>query len=362
MIFLKQFKNKKVLITGHTGFKGAWLSLWLHILGAKVVGISKNIPTNPSHFKLMNLKNKLSHNILDIRNFLSLKKIILQEKPDFIFHLAAQALVKSSYKDPKMTWETNTIGTLNLLESLRSLKKNCIVILVTSDKSYKNIEIQRGYKENDLLGGYDPYSASKGATEFLIQSYVKSYFNRNKRIKIAVARAGNVIGGGDWSEDRIVPDCFKSWSKNRPVIIRNPHSTRPWQHVMEALSGYLTLAYNLKKYPNKFHGEVFNFGPTNRNNYSVKELLLFIKKKNKYANWVEKKTNHLYESKLLKLNSNKARKLLKWKNILSFNETLDLIVSWYNNFYFETNRKKKNIYEKTKSQIEFFQSKLQKKL
>jgi CDP-glucose 4,6-dehydratase len=227
----KIFKNKKILITGHTGFKGSWLTLWLSLLGARVTGISFGYPTFPSHFKVIKIAKRINHKILDIRNFQNIKKTIKKIQPDFIFHLAAQSLVQTSYKDPLLTWSSNTLGSINILESLKVIKKNCNVIMITSDKSYKNLEIKRGYKENDLLGGYDPYSASKASAELAIQSYVNSYFNKNKNIKICIARAGNVIGGGDWSKNRIIPDCYKSWSKNKRAIIRNPNSTRPWQHV-----------------------------------------------------------------------------------------------------------------------------------
>ena len=238
MIMNKIFKNKKILITGHTGFKGTWLTFWLKNVGANICGVSKDIPTNPSFFKTLKLKNKIINHRIDIRNLPALKKIVKNFKPDFVFHLAAQSLVKKSYYDPTNTFTTNTIGTCNLLESLRYLKNKCNAVIITSDKSYKNIEILRGYKESDQLGGYDPYSASKGCAEFIIQSYIKSFFKKKKNIRIGITRAGNVIGGGDWSDDRIVPDCFKSWSLNKKVLIRNPNTTRPWQHVLEVISGY----------------------------------------------------------------------------------------------------------------------------
>ena len=245
----KQFKNKTVLVTGHTGFKGSWLTLWLVLLGAKVIGLSINFPSNPSHFNLMKLQKKINHKKIDIRNLKLLKKIFRRYQPDYVFHLAAQSLVKKSYSEPIYTWGTNTMGTLNILESLRELKKNCVAVLITSDKSYKNVEIKRGYKENDILGGGDPYSSSKASAELAIQSYISSFFSSKKtKVLIGIARAGNVIGGGDWSENRLVPDCAKSWSKNKKVLIRNPRSTRPWQHVLEAIWGYLLLASDLKKY------------------------------------------------------------------------------------------------------------------
>ena len=333
---MNNFKNKKILITGHTGFKGSWLSAWLVLLGAKVIGVSIDVPSTPSHFEAIGLKSKLAHIKGDIRNLKNLKKIFKKYKPDYVFHLAAQALVKKSFINPIYTWETNTLGTLNVLESLRELKKECVAILITSDKSYKNLEIKRGYKENDLLGGKDPYSASKASAEFAIQSYISSYFSTKKnKVKIGIARAGNVIGGGDWSSNRLIPDCVKSWSKNKKVIIRNPKSTRPWQHVLEAIYGYLILAINLKK-NNKLHGEVFNFGPNNKKNYNVIDLVKQMKNHWKKVTWreIKKNKNSFFESNLLKLNSNKAKNKLKWKCILNFNETINMVAQWYKNYYF----------------------------
>jgi CDP-glucose 4,6-dehydratase len=330
-----QFKNKKIIITGHTGFKGSWLTAWLTLLGAKIIGISSGIPSNPSHFKFLNLKRKIKHLIVDIRDARKLKKVFVKEKPDYVFHLAAQAIVRKSYLYPKLTFETNTIGTLNVLEAIKMIKKKCIAVLITSDKVYKNLEINRGYNENDILGGYDAYSASKASAELVIQSYIKCFFRSKKNNKfIAVARAGNVIGGGDWSEDRLIPDCVKSWSKKKPVKIRSPKSTRPWQHVLEALNGYLTLAIKLKNNSN-FHGEVFNFGPNKYYDLSVISVMKLIKKNWKDAKWkiIKNKNNYFYESKLLKINSSKAKKYLKWRCVLSFNETIDMISYWYKNFY-----------------------------
>ena len=210
----KFFKNKTVIVTGHTGFKGSWLTLVLLNLGARVVGISNDIPTKPAFFQILKLNKKIKDLRADVRDLKIIKKIFMRYKPDYIFHLAAQSLVKKSFKDPVNTFTTNFVGTLNILESLRELKKECVSVIITSDKSYKNFEFDRGYKENDILGGEDPYSASKGSAELVIQSYCNSFLKGNKK-KIAVARAGNVIGGGDWSKDRLVPDCMKSWSKKK---------------------------------------------------------------------------------------------------------------------------------------------------
>ena len=231
------FKNKKILVIGHTGFKGSWLSLTLSSLNAKIYGISDTIPTKPSNFEILKIKKKLVQDIrCDIRDYKNLKKNIDKIKPEIIFHLAAQSLVKRSYDKPIETWTTNLIGTTNLLDVMRNYKKKCILVLITSDKSYKNVEKKSGYVETDILGGFDPYSASKASAELSIQSYIKSFFSEKKSsLRIGVARAGNVIGGGDWSQDRLIPDCIKSWSKNKKVNIRNFNSTRPWQHVLEAV-------------------------------------------------------------------------------------------------------------------------------
>ena len=344
------FKNKTVIVTGHTGFKGSWLTLVLINLGARVVGISNNIPTKPAFFQILKLNKKIKDLRADVRDLKIIKKIFKRYKPDYIFHLAAQSLVKQSFKYPVNTFTTNFVGTLNILESLRELKKECVSVIITSDKSYKNFEIDRGYKENDILGGEDPYSASKGSAELVIQSYCNSFFKGNKK-KIAVARAGNVIGGGDWSKDRLVPDCMKSWSKRKKVILRNPDSTRPWQHVLEAVFGYLTLAIQLSK-NSKIRGEAFNFGPNNKDNKSVLNVVKEMKRSWKAVSWTIKKNRKAkYESKLLKLNSNKAKLILNWKTNLNFKEMIKMTTNWYKNFY----EKKENNFEFSIKQILSYQ-------
>ena len=329
--FYQKFRNKTVIVTGHTGFKGSWLTCWLVLLGAKIIGLSIDIPSNPSHFNAIKLKKKITHKKIDIRNLRILKKTFKKYQPDYVFHLAAQSLVRRSYSNPVYTWETNTIGTLNVLESLKELKKNCAVVIITSDKSYKNLEIKRGYKEDDILGGKDPYSASKASAELVIQSYISSFFPLKKtKVFISIARAGNVIGGGDWSENRLIPDCVKSWSKNKKVLIRNPKSTRPWQHVLEAVSGYLLLALKLKK-NKKLHGEVFNFGPNNTKNYNVIFLVKLIKKYWKETSWKvsNRRKKSFYESNLLKLNSNKAKTNLGWEPTYNIKKSVKFTVDWY---------------------------------
>ena len=268
----------------------------------------------------------------------SLKKLFLKIKPDYVFHLAAQSLVKKSYEDPSITWNTNLIGTLNILESLRQLNKSCVAVLVTSDKCYLNKETHKGYKESDTLGGEDPYSASKASAEILIKSHVKSFFKENnKKIYIASVRAGNVIGGGDWSKNRLIPDCISKWSKNKAVKIRSPLSTRPWQHVLEAVHGYILLATKLSKNL-KLHGEPFNFGPSNNSNYNVIFLVKTISKFWKNIKWsiVANKNKLFKESNLLRLNIQKVKKVIKWKPILKFEECIAMTINWYRYFYFKS--------------------------
>ena len=335
---LEIFKNKKVLITGHTGFKGSWLSLWLKNLNSNVLGVSLNIPTTPSHYNALGLRNEIRNEFVNIRDLTKLKKIFRKFKPDFVFHLAAQPLVKYSYENPELTFNTNSIGTLNVLECLRETKKNCIAVIITSDKVYKNKEIKRGYKENDILGGVDPYSASKASAELIIDSYFNSFLKYKKNLRIGMARAGNVIGGGDWSENRLIPDCIKSWSINSTVKIRNPYSTRPWQHVLDAVYGYLLLAIKLKK-NRKLNGQAFNFGPSAQNNFKVIDILKLMKKFWKSIKWnINVKKNNHYESSLLKLNSNKSKKYLNWKANLNFVESVKYTIEWYKFFY--QNKKK----------------------
>ena len=352
---LKNFSGKKVIITGHTGFKGSWLTLWLVHLGAKVTGISDRTPTNPSNFEANQLKKKINHFKFDIRNKKKFLFIINKIKPDYIFHLAAQSLVKKSYKNPVETFETNTFGTLNLLESLKKVKfkKKCSVVIITSDKSYKNLEIKRGYKENDRLGGYDPYSASKACAELIIQSYINSFLKDNKRLFISIARAGNVIGGGDWSADRLIPDCIRSIQKKRKLKVRFAKSTRPWQHVLEAIFGYMILAIKQKN-DNKINGNAFNFGPNNKSSLSVIGLVKEFKKKWPILNWqIVKSKKKIFESGLLKLNSDKALRILNWKCLMNANQTIILLVNWYK-FFFEKKRKT-SMYDYSINQIKFYE-------
>jgi CDP-glucose 4,6-dehydratase len=337
-----KFKGKTVLVTGHTGFKGSWLVVWLKMLGAKVVGVGLDPYTIPSNFVASSVKEGIEDRREDIRNVDQLSEIITSTKPDFVFHLAAQALVRKSYTDPGETWETNVMGTLNVLEGLRKLTTPCTAIFITSDKCYDNVEWVWGYRENDALGGPDPYSASKGAAELVIKSYVKSYFHKeNTLVRIASARAGNVIGGGDWSVDRIVPDCVKAWSDGETVMLRNPHATRPWQHVLEPLSGYLSLAVHLSERL-ELHGEAFNFGPQAQQNKSVLELVVAMQKTWERVRFedVSGTTKGPYESGLLKLNCDKALHLLDWHAVMNFDQTVEFTTEWFKNYYGHSNKMK----------------------
>ena len=349
------FKGKRILITGHTGFKGSWLSLWMHHNKAKVLGISDRVPTQPSHFKLLNIKGKLLSKMIDITDLNKLKKIFLTFKPDYVFHLAAQAIVKSSYENPVRTWHSNLIGTVNVLECLRFVEKKTIAVIITSDKAYKNLEIKRGYKESDVLKGYDPYGASKSSADIAINSYYHSYFSKkNSKVLISIARAGNVIGGGDWSPNRIVTDCIKSWSKNKKATIRNPKSTRPWQHVLDVINGYTQLAIKLNR-NSKLNGEAFNFGPDNTN-LKVIDVLNRMKFYWPKINWQIKKKDKFKENKLLHLNSLKAKKYLKWSTVLNFDNSIKFTVDWYKNYL----KNKKNIYKYSLSQISQYKKILEK--
>ena len=336
MSFNNKFKDKKVLVTGHTGFKGSWLSLWLKSLGADVCGIALDPKTEPSNFKAINLVEHIQDLRISILDYDKLEEAIFELLPDYIFHLAAQAIVKESYEDPLETWKTNLVGTLNLMEVLRKFEKKCNVILVTSDKCYKNKEWEWGYREIDELGGIDPYSASKAATEIAINSYINSYFaDNNGPVSVCSVRAGNVIGGGDWSESRLLPDCIKSWSNNQTVILRNPNSTRPWQHVLEPLSGYLSLASQLN-FDNELNGESFNFGPIDTEQRTVLNVVSEISQYWDKVKWEIEENNELYESQLLRLNCDKAYKFLKWQPVMNFEQTIKYTSEWYQKFYKES--------------------------
>ena len=332
------YSGKKVLITGHTGFKGAWLSSWLKMLGAEVYGISDGIPTSPSNFEASGLDKSIRNVYLDIRNRNLLLNAFQEIKPDIVFHLAAQALVRKSYQNPTLTFETNVIGTLNVLECVRRLDTTKALVLITSDKAYRNVEWVWGYREDDALGGADPYSASKGCAEIVAHSYFDSFFNVPETCRCATTRAGNVIGGGDWAEDRIVPDCYRAWAKGTPVEIRSPLATRPWQLVLEPLSGYLQLGMKLyQEYGDAnpiFAGESFNFGPSSDSVHTVADVVnsLGIYWDNFHNIAVPNRNPSMNECTLLKLSCDKALAYMKWRATLNFDETLQFTAEWYRVF------------------------------
>ncbi len=326
---MSHFQGKKVLITGHTGFKGFWLSMILKSLGADVTGVSLEIEkNNKSHFGTIEGESLIKTHYIDIRNLSLLKELIEQIKPNYIFHLAAQALVSESFRDPVNTFTTNTIGSINVLESLRQINCECNAIMITSDKVYENVEWVFGYRENDKLGGSDPYSASKACAELSIKSYFKSYLN-NSGINLCIARAGNVIGGGDWSQNRLVPDCIRSWTKNKVVKLRSPNSTRPWQHVFDPINGYLTLALKLNK-DKSISGESFNFGPDHLSDITVLQAVKKLSEKwGNNANYIIEDQNFMKEAKLLRLNCDKAHSLLNWKPMMNLDQCVDMTIEWY---------------------------------
>ena len=354
-MFESTYKGRRVLVTGHTGFKGSWLCAWLLDLGATVAGFSTNIPTKPSHFEVLRLTDRIEHFEGDVRNKGSLQKAIDKFCPEIVFHFAAQSLVRKSYEDPALTFETNSIGTLNLLECLRNQPSIKAAVLITSDKCYENVEWLWGYRENDRLGGKDPYSASKACAELISRVYMESFFKKNEP-NIATARAGNVIGGGDWASDRVVPDCVRAWSEKKPIITRNPKATRPWQHVLEPLSGYLTLGQKLFSGNSICKNQSFNFGPQEKINQSVGDL---ITEMTQYWPGAESKVQKdidpsKSESTLLKLNCEKSNQFLQWRAVLDFSETVRMTGEWYQAFY---NEKQTSIIETTSRQIQEYAEK-----
>lgn len=351
---LNIYRQKKVLITGITGFKGSWMCQWLLNIGAKVYGLSLDPPTDPSMFKQLDLEKNSEWYNLDIRNFDNVKMVIGKVKPDIIFHLAAQSLVRASYENPLETFETNILGTINLFEAVRQSNLSTNIVIVTSDKCYENNEWTYGYRENDPLGGYDPYSASKGATEIIVSSYRRSFFNpanyENHGVNVCSARAGNVIGGGDWAIDRIVPDCIRFLLKDTPIIVRNPLATRPWQHVLEPVGGYLVLGTKL--FTNSYvelekFCSAFNFGPLVSSNKTVGALVNEILKHWGKGEFVYNKEESFHEAHLLSLSIDKAYSLLQWYPVWEFEETIKNTVLWYK----ELIEQPENILDLTNDQI-----------
>ena len=347
------WKNKKIFITGHTGFKGSWLSIILKMLGANVTGYSTNPPTNPSLFKLARVSSYIDKSIIgDIRDLKKIKKKIIECNPEIVFHLAAQALVIDSYKKPIESFQTNAIGTLNVLESLRSLKKMKCAIIVTTDKVYKVGSKKKVFNEKDPIGVTDPYGSSKVCAEIITESYNKSFFFKQSYLKIATVRAGNVIGGGDYSLNRIIPDYFRALKSNKKLNIRNQKHIRPWQYVLEPLSGYMLLAEKISKNKIKNEHQSWNFAPKNKNCIPVKELIDLIQKysQKKVGLIYNKSKPRLKETTYLKLSSKKASRSINWNPKLNMNLTVKKICEWY-----ETTNKTKNYLKISEKHIkEFF--------
>ncbi len=352
-MFENCFKGKKVLITGHTGFKGAWLALWLISLGAEVAGYSLEPPTNPNLFNILNLKKDINHIIGDIRDSEKLNMVFNACQPDIVFHLAAQSLVLPSYDNPKLTYETNIIGTVNLFEAVRKTGSVRVVINITSDKCYENKEWVYSYRENDPMGGYDPYSSSKGACELVANAYRNSFFNtkdygQKHNVAIASARAGNVVGGGDWAENRLIPDCIRALVKNEKIIIRNPDSERPWQLVLEPLSGYLKLADLMWNNPVSFNcgsksdcsssfSQGWNFGPAGQDSLNVIEVAEQIIKLWGKGSYEIKPNLNAHETELLRLDTAKACSKLGWNAVYNVQNALESTINWYKNYYYHKN-------------------------
>ncbi len=329
------YQGKRVLVTGHTGFKGSWLVLWLSELGAEVYGYALNAPTDPSLFEEAEVAAVLAgHEIGDVRDRGHLKNYMKKVQPEIVFHLAAQPLVRLSYDEPAETYETNVMGTVNLLEAVRSTPAVRVCQVITSDKCYENREWVYAYRENDPMGGYDPYSNSKGCSELVVSSYRQSFFHPDRLsehgVSLSSVRAGNVIGGGDWALDRIIPDCIRALEKGEPINIRNPHAIRPWQHVLEPLSGYLWLAAKQYLEPG-LHEEGWNFGPGSIGNVPVSDIAAMVVKawgSGSYA-CESPDADKVHEARFLKLDITKANDLLEWQPVNSVGDAIEATVAWY---------------------------------
>ena len=355
MSFADTYRGKRILITGHTGFKGAWLTEWLLALGANVTGFALAPATEPALFKQLALYQRINHVLGDIRDLASVRRMIDETKPDFVFHLAAQPLVRYSYAQPVETYAVNVMGTVNLLEAVRLAYRPCIVVAITTDKCYENKEWVHSYREEDPMGGYDPYSSSKGAAELVIASYRRSYSAEpDSLVKVASARAGNVIGGGDWALDRIVPDCIRALQKGEVIPVRNKVATRPWQHVLEPLSGYLWLGACLANPQlstfNSQLASAFNFGPALSSNRTVADL---VQESLKHwpGGWDDKSDpKAFHEAKLLNLATDKAFHFLNWSPVWSFEEAVEKTITWYR----DTDAAATNIQQLTSKQIQAY--------
>ena len=326
------WQGKNVFLTGHTGFKGSWLALWLTHLGANVTGYALNPLTEPNLFTVLDIEKNIADHRDDIRDFSCLKKVVKSSKPEIIVHMAAQSLVRESYKDPVGTYATNVMGTVNLMEAARSCDSVRAILIVTSDKCYENRELDYGYKETDTMGGHDPYSSSKGCAELVTSAFRRSFYENASMIAVASARAGNVIGGGDWSANRIIPDAIRSFSSNQQLQVRSPDAIRPWQHVLEPLSGYMTLCEKMWDQPLKF-SDGWNFGPLE----SIREVEEIMNRVSdlwgENAEWERSIVDHPYEATLLKLDIAKAKKKLGWAPKWDLDTALEKTVSWYKSYY-----------------------------
>lgn len=350
-MFNNIYNGKKVFLTGHSGFKGSWLALWLTKLGAKVCGYSLAPNTNPSMFVELDIKNKIERSIIgDILNYDLLNKSINEFQPDIIFHLAAQPLVRLSYSEPIMTYKTNVIGSLNVLECAKNCASVKAFVNITTDKCYENKEINRGYKEDEPMGGYDMYSSSKGCVEIMSSSFRRSFLQEENTYAMATARAGNVIGGGDWALDRLIPDCIRYINENKPIEIRNPIAVRPWQHVLEPLSGYLLLGQKLLE-EGKIFAEGFNFGPNEESVLKVADVAQEVVKNYGKGEVVVHKKDNLHEANLLMLNIEKAERVLNWIPTYTANKAILETVEWYKHFY----NKDVDLYNFTLKQIKEYE-------
>ena len=349
------WKNKKVLLTGHTGFKGSWLSIWLKKLGVELVGFSKDIPTKPSLFEVAKVSEGMISITGNIEDFAMIQKVVKENKPEIVIHMAAQSLVRKSYEKPVETFTTNVIGTANLLEAIKTTGNTRVLINVTSDKCYENKGTEKAFSENSPMGGYDPYSSSKGCAELVTSSFRDSFFNLKEfdlhGCSLSSVRSGNVIGGGDWAKDRLIPDIMNSISKRIPTQIRNTRSIRPWQFVLEPLFGYLILAQRMWEEGKEF-SEPWNFGPDETDCKSVKWILEKISKElDDGFSWKEDTRDNPHEAEMLKLDCNKAKKRLGWKTKLDVNETIEWTVNWYKEYF-----KNSDMKEYTENQIDKFMS------
>ena len=350
-MFNNIYKGKRVFVTGHTGFKGSWLALWLTKLGAEVCGYSLAPNTNPSMFEELKIKDRISKSIIgNILDTEKLEETMVDFQPDIVFHLAAQPIVRLSYKEPKMTYETNVIGSLNVLESARKCKSVKAFVNVTTDKCYENKEVNRGYKEDEPMGGYDMYSSSKGCVEIMSSSFRRSFLQEEGTYAMATARAGNVIGGGDWAEDRLIPDCVRYINSGEKIEIRNPIAVRPWQHVLEPLSGYLLLGQKLLEEGKKY-AEGFNFGPKEESVLRVAEVAQKVCEDYGKGEVVVQKRDDLHEANLLMLNIEKAEKVLGWTPTYTADEAVKKSVEWYKHFY----AKDTDMFEFTMEQIKDYE-------